>query len=548
MNVLQIHPNDNVWIALKDLLPGEAVTLDGATIVSKYHTPQKHKFAITDINQGEPIIMYGIMVGKAVAPIKCGEVITTANVRHAATTPELRYRGLKGQPSDTSAFTKLTFDGYHRTDGKVGTANYWLVFPLVFCENHNVKLVRELLEEKLGYHKSTPFTLNVDKLISGFKKGYTVKQLLNENIYEEAIDPRENPLFPNVSGIKFLTHEGGCGGTRSDSEALCALMAGYVNNANVAGATVLSLGCQNAQVDMFKKALYKINPSFDKPLYIIGQQETGNLPNFIAQAVQSSFVGMVQANDNQRKPAPLSKLIIGLECGGSDGFSGISANPVVGHCSDLLIGLGGTTVLAEFPELHGVEQNLIDRCVSLTVASRFMELMERYAEAAKKAGTGFEMNPSPGNIKDGLITDAMKSAGAARKGGTSPISDVLDYTEQVTVPGLNLLCTPGNDVESTTALAASGCTMILFTTGLGTPTGNPVAPVVKISSNTKLAIKMKDTIDFDAGTIFSAGQTIQERGADLLHFVVSVASGKETPQAVRLHQDDFIPWKRDISL
>jgi altronate hydrolase len=268
----------------------------------------------------------------------------------------------------------------------------------------------------------------------------------------------------------------------------------------------------------------------------------------MSQAIKQTFAGLVQANSVQRQPAPLSKLCIGLECGGSDGFSGISANPAIGYTSDLLVALGGSVILSEFPELCGVEQNLSDRCVTETVAKRFSHLMKTYSDRAIAVGSGFDMNPSPGNIKDGLITDAIKSAGAAKKGGTSPVTDVLDYPEPVTKPGLNLLCTPGNDVESTTAEVASGANIVLFTTGLGTPTGNPIAPVVKLSSNTTLYNKMHDIIDINTGTIIEGEETIEQAGERILEYVIKLASGEVEVSAVRHGQDDFIPWKRGVSL
>jgi altronate hydrolase len=209
---------------------------------------------------------------------------------------------------------------------------------------------------------------------------------------------------------------------------------------------------------------------------------------------------------------------VGLKCGGSDGFSGISANPAVGYVSDLLAGAGAKTLLSEFPELHGVEQELINRCDRDELAQRFYDLMQAYQARARAAGSGFEMNPSPGNIADGLITDAIKSAGAARKGGVSPIRDVLDYPQYATTPGLNLLCTPGNDVESVTAQAGAGANLVLFTTGLGTPTGNPIAPVIKIATNSTLAGRMGDIIDFDAGGIVSGSTTIAACAEKLLEF------------------------------
>jgi altronate hydrolase len=212
------------------------------------------------------------------------------------------------------------------------------------------------------------------------------------------------------------------------------------------------------------------------------------------------------------------------------------------------VALGGSTILSEFPELCGVEQNLIDRCQEPADAKRFIDLMQAYSKAAVAAGSGFDMNPSPGNIKDGLITDAMKSAGAARKGGTAPVADVLPYGTYLRKAGLNLLCTPGNDVESTTGTTGSGAQIILFTTGLGTPTGNPISHVVKLSTNSRLAERMPDIIDFDCGAVIRGEKTIEEVGEEILEYLITVASGQQIPKAVQLRQYDFIPWKRGVSL
>jgi altronate hydrolase len=213
-----------------------------------------------------------------------------------------------------------------------------------------------------------------------------------------------------------------------------------------------------------------------------------------------------------------------------------------------VVALGGKVLLAEFPELCGVEQEMVDRAVDEKTARKFIRLMRSYEEIVTRNGSGFHMNPSPGNIKDGLITDAIKSAGAARKGGTSPVVDVLDYTEPATKPGLSLVCTPGNDVEATTGKAASGATLILFTTGLGTPTGNPVCPTIKVSSNSSLSKRMGDIIDIDTGPIIEGEKSIQEMGEYILEYCIKAASGEVIPKAVLLNQDDFIPWKRGVSL
>ncbi len=316
----------------------------------------------------------------------------------------------------------------------------------------------------------------------------------------------------------------------------------------MAGVTVLSLGCQNLQVEDLKNDLKNLNPNFDKPLYIFEQQQSQSEEQLIAEAIKKTFEGLIEINKIERKPAPLTKLCIGVKCGGSDGFSGISANPAVGYLSDLVVALGGKILLAEFPELCGAEQNLIDRTVDEAAAKKFIHLMKTYSEQAERVGSGFHMNPSPGNIKDGLITDAIKSNGAALKGGTSPVVDVLDYTEPATKPGLSLVCTPGNDVEATTGKAASGATLILFTTGLGTPTGNPVCPVIKVSTNSNLTKRMNDIIDIDCGPVVEGEKTIEQMGEEILEYCIKAASGEVIPKAVMLNQDDFIPWKRGVSL
>ncbi len=543
---LKIHPSDNVLVALTDLKAGERITENGKVITLVDTIQAKHKFAMDKLNPEDGIIMYGVLVGKALTAISAGGAIGTHNVKHKSADFTGRSGTFQWNAPDVSRWKKRTFEGYHRQDGQVGTANFWIVLPMVFCENRNINVIREAFEEGLGFGKQNTYKDYVKELVSLYRGGKT-DTIQSLTITQSAATQNEK-LFKNLDGIKFLTHEGGCGGTRQDSEALCALLAGYINNPNVAGATVLSLGCQNAQVSVLQQKLHQLNPNFSKPLIILEQQKEGTEQELLAQAIRQTFLGLVEVNKLERKPAPLSKLVVGLECGGSDGFSGISANPAIGHTSDLVAALGGTTILSEFPELCGVEQELIDRTVDDKTAARFSQLMRAYSKAAEAVGSGFDMNPSPGNIKDGLITDAMKSAGAAKKGGTSPVADVLDYTEYVKRSGLNLLCTPGNDVESTTAMAGSGANIMLFTTGLGTPTGNPIAPVIKVSSNTKLALKMPDIIDVDCGSVISGEKTIEQMGEEILDHIIEVASGNIKPKAVLLNQDDFIPWKRGVSL
>lgn len=547
--ILRIHPDDNVLVALQDLPQGTVVHFEGKALLIRSGVKAKHKFTLTPLDAGEPVRMYGVLVGRTNVALLEGETITTENIHHAAAPFQLGERRLDWHKPDVSAFESLTFMGYHRSNGTVGTANYWLVIPLVFCESRNVEVLKQALEHRLGYGKRTKdYEPEVNRLIELYEAGATVEDILNGDISLARDIRSDRRLFENVDGVKFLNHGLGCGGTRADSDALCGLLAGYITHPNVAGATILSLGCQHAQASILRREIAKRDPNFDKPLYVFEQQQMGTEANLIRESLKHTFAGLMQANLLRRQPAPLSKLCIGLECGGSDGFSGISANPAVGYVSDMVVALGGSVILSEFPELCGVEQELSDRCVDEATALKFMELMKKYAAKAEADGSGFYANPSPGNIRDGLITDAIKSAGAAKKGGTSPITNVVDYPELANAPGLNLLCTPGNDVESTTAEVGAGATVVLFTTGLGTPTGNPIAPVIKLSTNTKLFERMPDIIDINCGTIIDGEETIPQVAHRILRYVIDVASGRTQPKAVQLGQDDFIPWRRGVSL
>ncbi len=539
--LLRINNSDNVFVALQQLPRGKKIKVEDYEIQLQDDVPPKHKFYITDIKKDGEVRMYGVLVGRVTCDVRAGQLMTTENLQHAA--GPYAYRGVQPEwtAPDVSKWRNRTFLGYHRSDGRVGTANYWLFMPTVFCENRNLDVIREALHNELGYAVTEKY------------KSYT-RSLVNQHLGVSTagdmghITSNASRVFPNVDGIKFLNHQGGCGGTRQDSALLEKLLAAYADHPNVGGITILSLGCQHLQLNSMIETIKKRNPLFDKPLLVFEQQGSQSEEQLIKEAIAKTFQGLVEINQQERKPASLDKLCIGVKCGGSDGFSGISANPAVGHCSDLLVALGGKILLAEFPELCGAEQELIDRSVDQATAEKFIRLMDEYSQQAIQVGSGFHMNPSPGNIRDGLITDAIKSAGACKKGGTSPVVDVLDYTEPATRSGLSLVCTPGNDVEATTGKAASGATLILFTTGLGTPTGNPVCPTIKLATNTALANRMSDIIDIDCGPIVEGETSIELMGEEILEYCIKAASGQVIPKAVLLNQDDFIPWKRGVSL
>ena len=549
--VLQLDPRDNVLVALQNLRQGERINFSDQTYVLITDVHAKHKFATEDLPVGGDLIMYGVLVGRARQPIRMGEALTTRNTVHEAAPYHHKLTEFEWTPPNVDRWRQRVFLGYQRSDGQVGTRNYWVVVPLVFCENRNIDVLKQAFEEELGLAPPKIYRQQVAELVRLYREGAIRDIEVNaeeKNPQRPALPDSRNRVFKNIDGVKFLMHEGGCGGTREDSNNLCGLLAGYIHHPNVAGVTVLSLGCQNAQMGILREQISRRDPAFTKPLLMFEQQQSGSEFKMLSHAIQATFLGLVEANKAERAPASLSHLCVGLKCGGSDGFSGISANPSIGYLSDMLAVLGGRTILSEFPELCGVEQGLVDRSVNNEVADRFIQLMRDYAARAKAVHSGFDMNPSPGNIRDGLVTDAMKSAGAARKGGTSPVTAVLDYPEYASGSGLHLQCTPGNDVECVTAQAGAGANVVLFTTGLGTPTGNPAAPVLKISTNSDLAKRMPDIIDIDTGSVISGDQTIEQMGETILELVVRVASGEVRTKAEALGQDDFIPWKRGVSL
>lgn len=552
-SILLVHPDDDMVVALRDLAAGESISLGSEHWTLPSRVAAKHKFARRDLAVGQTVKMYGLVVGRTLSAIEAGGVLTTENVEHATakvgTDDAFASAGAKSEwlAPDISRWQDRRFAGIHRSDGRVGTANYWVVVPLVFCENRNLQVMADALLEELGYGRPRKYHEQTRELVRRYRDGADSGRILETTLAQAPTMAAADRVFPNLDGIKFLRHDGGCGGAYADAVNLCGLLAGYINHPNVAGATVLSLGCQKSQIETLESELHKRNSKFDKPFYIFDQQAIGTEAEFVSRAIRHTFAGLMIANESVREPAELKHLCLGVECGASDGFSGLSANPAMGHCSDLLVGLGGRVILSEFPELAGCEADLMNRCTSPQLADRFLEIMRGYDSYAKSQGEGFDANPSPGNIKDGLITDAMKSAGAARKGGTSPVVDVLDFPQAATKPGLSLLCTPGGDVESTTAKAGSGANVMWFSTGLGTPTGNPICPVLKVSTNRSVAGRMPDIIDLNAGGIIDGEETIEQVGERMLEMVIATASGEYVAKAQRLGQDDFIPWKKSIT-
>ena len=543
-SILKVSDTDNLVVALQPLNCGETVNLQKENFRIREPIPAKHKFAGTPLAKGDLAYMYGVLVGEATKPIQVGERITTDNLIHRSADFKSSSEKNPWISPSCDLWKNRTFQGYQRSDGQVGTANYWLVVPLVFCENGNIEVLRRSMIKALGLDKRSQYENFAEDLAKAYQTGDSPQSVILPN---EQVS-RPSPIFPNVDGVKFLTHGLGCGETRGVSEELCGLLAGYACNPNVAGITILSLGCQHAQVSILEDEISKRCANFDKPFLVFEQQKYSSEREMLEQAIRQTFENLAKINQFERTAVPLSKLCLGMECGASDGFSGISANPCIGQVADLTVGLGGRVILSEFPELCGVEQEIVNRCQTEEIGNRFINIMRNYEERVKEAGSGFHMNPSPGNVKDGLITDAIKSAGAARKGGTSPVVDVFDYPGWVKKDGLSLLCTAGNDVESTTAMAGAGANLILFSTGLGTPTGNPISPVIKISSNSKIASSFKEYIDFDTGSIIEGTESVESLGDTLLEEVIAYASGTKKTKADLQGREDFLPWKRGMSL
>src|SRR6267142_2841001 len=369
--VLQLNPKDNVLVALNDLQRGELIDFSGRTFTLRTDVPAKHKFVTNDIAAGGAVVMYGVLIGKATEPIGSGEKLTTRNTHHEAAGFQEKAGEYRWTPPDVSRWREKTFLGYVRADGQVGTRNYWLVVPLVFCENRNISVLKQAFEEELGFASPPIYRQQVADLVRSYQGGEKAAVANGESAASNTLNQRKQ-VFENIDGIKFLLHEGGCGGTREDANNLCGLLAGYIHHPNVAGATVLSLGCQNAQTAILREELKKRDRNFSKPLFVFEQQQSGSEFTMLSEAIQKTFLGLVDANKCERRPAPLSHLSVGLKCGGSDGFSGISANPAIGHTSDLVAALGGSTILSEFPELCGVEQEIINRCATQESAELFM--------------------------------------------------------------------------------------------------------------------------------------------------------------------------------
>ncbi len=467
---IHIHPADNVAVALHAIPAG--TVFQG--VKASMDIPQGHKMALAPFEENDQVIKYGFSIGHATAPIQPGEWVHTHNMK----------TNLEGEMEYTYApnicpvapVAPRTFQGYRRHDGKVGIRNEIWIIPTVGCVNDVAKaMVRE-----------------------------------NQDLVQGPID-----------GLYTFPHPFGCSQTGEDHAQTRKLLAALTRHPNAGAVLVLQLGCENLTHEQFLAELGEFDP--DRVKFLTCQQVEDELA-----AGRSILEELAQfAAQFQREEIPASELVIGMKCGGSDGLSGITANPTVGRFSDMLVAQGGSTVLTEVPEMFGAEGFLMNRCITPEVFDKAVNMINGFKNYFIRHNEVVYDNPSPGNKAGGITTLEDKSCGCVQKGGSAPIMDVIGYGDAVTTKGLNMLYGPGNDLVSSTALTAAGAHMILFTTGRGTPFGAP-APTMKIATNTPLATKKAGWIDFNAGVVADGTRTLDEAGADLLDLVLEVASGKRT--------------------
>jgi altronate hydrolase len=476
VKVIKIHPSDNVVVTLEDLKKGEMISVDNTEITLSQDVGRGHKIAIKDIPEGKEIIKYGNQIGIATANISRGEHVHVHNVK-TALSENTKY-DYNPTVYTLPKLAKRSFMGFKRPRGRVGIRNEIWIIPTVGCVNK--------IAERLAS--------------------------LNQDVVKGSVD-----------GLYAFTHPYGCSQMGDDHETTKKLLAALVKHPNAGGVLVLSLGCENLTSAQFKDELREWNENRVKFLTCQESddeiEEGSKLIKELAEYA-ASF---------EREEIDASKLIVGMKCGGSDGLSGITANPTVGRFSDRLISIGGSTILTEVPEMFGAESILFNRCKDVETYNKAVGMVDRFKNYFTSHGQVVYENPSPGNKAGGITTLEDKSCGCVQKGGSAPVVDVLEYGERVRLKGLTLLSGPGNDMVSATDLTAAGAHMVLFTTGRGTPFGAPV-PTVKISTNTALFEKKGNWIDFNAGTVADGSETLDEAGDRLLDMVIEIAGGKQTRQ------------------
>lgn len=492
-DIIKINANDNVAVALKPLTKGATIDVAGESITTTQDIPQGHKFAIKPIKANEAVIKYGFRIGYAQSDIEKGAWVHTHNLKTAlGELLEYTYNptGIDIQPSDEEAY----FEGYMRENGKVGVRNEVWIIPTVGCVNSIARAI-------------------------------------------EATARMSKP--EGVEEVVAFVHPYGCSQTTEDQENTRKVLADLINHPNAGAVLVLGLGCENSRIEILKDYIGEVNPDRVKFLQVQDVEDEQEEAEKILKELMS------YAANFKREKISAKELIIGMKCGGSDGLSGITANPTVGAFSDLLVSKGGTTILTEVPEMFGAETLLMDRCANKELFDKTVSLINDFKNYFIKNGQEIYENPSPGNKDGGITTLEDKSLGCTQKSGSALVRGVLEYAQPVETKGLNLLSAPGNDLVASTALAASGAHIVLFTTGRGTPFASPV-PTVKISSNSKLAGKKGNWIDFNAGQLVE-DKDLSQLSKELFDYVLEVASGKKV-KAEEAGFHDMAIFKQGVTL
>jgi altronate hydrolase len=505
-----VDPKDNVAVVKKETAAGLELLLPDNTLLEiRSSVPPGHRFATTDIQAGDFVLQFGQPIGTSLG-IKQGEQITHDNMSdEVPIVRDLPDKLHTPAPDYFPVSERATFMGFRRPDGRVGTRNYVLIVPTSMCASHEAQQISTIAE----------FTFyNRDK-------------------------------FPNVDGVVAIPHNKGCGcQDGSTIDVMLRTLSNYADHPNVGGVILIDLGCEKTNLAQVEKYLLKREKSFDKPVAKIGIQEIGGTQAAIQQGLKEVEQMLPEVNRTKREECSVSELVLGVKCGGSDGFSGISANPSLGRAADLLVRSGGTVLITEVPEFCGAEHLLANRAKDVETGRAIYRMVDWYKEYASKFGAVLNNNPSPGNVAGGLLNITIKSLGAIAKAGTTRVEGVIEYAETPSCRGLNLMQGPGYDQESTPGLVAAGATVVVFTTGRGTTIGNAIAPVIKLASNTPIFERMSNDLDLSAGGVIDGTETIDDVGQRVFAHVIEVASGLPAKAEIHKHREFQFWAEQTVSL
>ena len=505
-----VDPNDNVAVVKKTTSPGLELLLPNNSVIEiRGVVPPGHRFATKDIPTGEMVLQFGQPIGTSLGIIQ-GEQITHDNMSdEVPVVRDLPEHLHTPAPDYFPVDERATFVGYRRHDGRVGTRNYILIVPTSMCASHEASQISTIAE----------FTL-LDRI-----------------------------KHPNVDGIVAIPHNKGCGcQDGSTIDVMLRTLSNYADHPNVGGVILIDLGCEKTNLAQVEKYLLKREKAFAKPVAKIGIQEVGGTQAAIQRGLKEIAEMLPLVNEATREVCSVSELVLGVKCGGSDGFSGISANPSLGRAADLLVRSGGTVLITEVPEFCGAEHLLATRAKDVETGRAVYRMVDWYKEYASKFGAVLNNNPSPGNVAGGLLNITIKSLGAIAKAGTTRIEGVIEYAETPAQRGLNLMQGPGYDQESTPGLVGAGATVVVFTTGRGTTIGNAIAPVIKLASNTPIFERMSNDLDLNAGGVIDGTETIDEVGRRVFNHIVEVASGVQAKAEVHKHREFQFWAEQTVSL